>query len=317
MWRRRAIRSEDGQASPEWIGLTLLLALLFAAALTVLGPLPLAISLARGLGDKLVCAVHLSDTCERESELVDAYGADLAHLVRAHAPAIFYERGMRALPVDFRSCRVAACADAGGEGVVWRSRSGEPATAFVHVIDCRPRGSSVFTGGIASADCSGGRAGNVYLQFWFYYPDSATLRGVPVAGAKGYHRDDWESAQVRITPHGGIDTRASSHRGYNYRQGPQNWGAEAGIEPLRSSVEAIGASNRNGWGPETGVLFVSGGSHAGNAKAVVLRYASLTPTRRLALIPLESIATGDEAAFAISPPWLKKVWRDPEDEGTS
>jgi hypothetical protein len=34
------------------------------------------------------------------------------------------------------------------------------------------------------------------------------------------------------------------------------------------------------------------------------------------LIPLEPIAATDATTFAISPPWRKKVWRDPEAEGT-
>jgi hypothetical protein len=314
--RSWAFRGERGQASPEWLGLVLFVALLFAAGLTFLGPLTLALSLARSIGDKIVCVAHLSDACGSDSGLVEAYGADLARVVRGHAPEVVYERGMRALPVDYRSCRETACADANPSGLVSRSASGEPATAFVHLIDCRRR-SLLPAGGIGAADCSGGRTGNLYLQYWFYYPDSATLRGLPVARERGYHADDWESYGVRVGPDGDVHVRASSHRGYNYSQGPQNWGAESGIEPLRSGAEAVDARSRDGWGPETGVLFVSGGSHAGNAKAVALGYSRLTPARRLRLIPLESIAEGERSAFAITPPWLKQVWRDPEAEGTS
>jgi hypothetical protein len=29
----------------------------------------------------------------------------------------------------------------------------------------------------AGADCSGRRRGNLYLQYWFYYPGSATAEG--------------------------------------------------------------------------------------------------------------------------------------------
>ena len=42
-----------------------------------------------------------------------------------------------------------------------------------------------------------------------------------------------------------------------------------------------------------------------------------TPASRLHLVPLEPIAADDRTAFAITPPWLKEVWRDPEAEGTS
>jgi len=286
-----------------------LVALLLAGTLAALGPLPLGVSFARTLGAKLICAVRLSDSCRRD-ELVEAYGADLASAIRNHAPEVFYERGMRALPVDFRSCRSASCADGAAEGMVSRSARGEPATTFVHVVDCR-------SGRSVAANCSGARAGNLYIQYWFFYPDSATLRGVPVAGRKGYHADDWESYGVRVGPDGEVNVRASSHRGYNYSQGAANWGSEAGIAPLTTGAEALGARRRNGWGPETGALFVSGGSHAGNAEAMVLGYSRLTPARRLTLIPLESIAAGEVSVFAITPPWLKQVWRDPEAEGTS
>jgi hypothetical protein len=35
-------------------------------------------------------------------------------------------------------------------------------------------------------------------HYWLYYPNSATLRHVPVAGIRGFHRDDGESFQVRV-----------------------------------------------------------------------------------------------------------------------
>jgi hypothetical protein len=35
------------------------------------------------------------------------------------------------------------------------------------------------------------------------------------------------------------------------------------------------------------------------------------------LIPLEPIAEEDGSGFAILPPWRKRVWRDPEAEGTN
>ena len=63
------------------------------------------------------------------------------------------------------------------------------------------------------------------------------------------------------------------------------------------------------------LLLVSGGSHAGNA-AGIPHVDRFTPGRRVHLIPLEPIAATDASTFAINPPWLKKVWRDPEAEGT-
>ena len=306
---RRAGR-ERGQATPEWVGLMLLMALLFLAAFAKLEPLRLGLSLARALGSNLLCAVRLEDTCGEGSKLEAAYGAELAATVRHHAPEVLYEQGMRALPVDFRSCRSAACSDGAEEGTVWRSRSGEPATAFVRLIDCRAGSRSD-----PAADCSGARAGRTYIQYWFYYPESATLRGVPVAGARGRHDVDWESVQVRIASDGGAETRASSHRGYNYGGGAGNWGSDAGIGPLNAVAEVVGARAPSGWGPETGLVFVSGGSHAGKASGDPLRYSRHTPAGRLRLIALESLAAEGER-FAVSAPWLKAVWRDPESDET-
>jgi hypothetical protein len=311
-------RSERGQANPEWIGLILLVGLLLAGVLAGLGALPLGVSLARTVGAKLICAVELSDSCQRDPELTAAYGADLAETVRTHAPMIFYEHGMRALPVDFRTCRSASCGDAAGEGRVWRTDRGGPTTAFVHVIDCRAGEPAAFAGANRPADCSGPRVGNLYIQYWLYYAESATLRSVPVVGAKGYHLDDWESYQVRVGPGGDSDARASSHNGYNYQRGAQDWGSDAGIGIVRSATEAVGLRNANGWGPDIGFLFVSGGSHAGSVEAFLPNYSRLTPPRHLALVPLEPVAAGEQRAprFAIPPPWRKQVWRDPVAEGT-
>ncbi len=315
---RRVTRApgESGQASPEWLGLVLVVALSLAALLALVAPLPIGALLARTIGSKLICAVDLSDSCRTEPALVAAFGEELAADLREHAPAVFYEPGMRALPVDYRSCRLAACADAPGDGAVSRSADGRPATAFVHVIDCRPGTAAPFAGLNSPEDCSGERAGNLYLQYWFYYPESATLRGVPVAGPKGYHRDDWESYQVRIAPSGAIAARASSHHGYNYGGGARNWGSDLGSGALRGASELVGLRRHGGWGPETGDLFVSGGSHAGNVDSSSC--CRMTPRSRLMLLPLDPAAAGEQGkvGFAISPPWLKDVWIDPENSGT-
>lgn len=138
-----------------------------------------------------------------------------------------------------------------------------------------------------------------------------------MAGSAGYHYDDWEGVGIRVGPGGGTSERASSHGGYNYEQGPENWASDTGIEVLRDVSEALGARPAGGWGPETGWLFVSGGSHAGNAKADPRGVTRVTPARRLLLVPLEPIADdGVRARFAILPPWRKRVWRDPEAVGT-
>lgn len=279
----------------EWVGVVAVVALLLAGLVAAGVRVP-GTELARAVVSRLLCAAALADRCGDEPALIAAYGSDVGELVRRHMPTIFFEQGSRAMPVDFRRCRDTACGDGSARGLVHETDAGLPVTAFVHVID---------------------RGGNLYIQYWLYYADSATLRGVPIAGDAGYHRDDWESVQIRIDPDGSVDERASSHHGYNYVQSLANAGSDAGIGPLKDVAEAVGARPDNGWGPETRLLVVSGGSHAGNADGF-LRIDRVVPGRRVHLVPLEPIAEeeGGDYTFAVNPPWLKHVWRDPETAGT-
>ena len=121
--------------------------------------------------------------------------------------------------------------------------------------------------------------------------------------------------QIRIRSDGSVDQRATSHNGFNQRPGPAGWGSDAGIGPLKDAAEAIGIRPENGWGPETHLLIVSGGSHAGNT-AGIPHIERLTPRNRVHLIPLEPIAAATDARFAITPPWHKHAWRDPEAQTT-
>jgi len=287
----RKIAEQRGQSTVEWVALVLLVSLVVAvvgASVGIGGP---GAALAQAIGSKLVCAVGLGDGCSIGGPpLLVAYGEELAAAVREHTPRIFYEGGMRALPVDYRRCREDACADGRDAGAVARTEAGLPVTLFVHVIDCRPRALAVVaTPGI---DCSGERAGNLYLQYFAYYPGSATGEGSiapglvrDVTGGASYHADDWESVQVKVTPDGSFE-RASAHHGYG-----------------------------EGWVPEIGAYFVAGGSHAGHVfPSPSDRH---TDPADITLIPLEPIAASDPGVtFAITPPWLKKVWLDPEYEGT-
>jgi hypothetical protein len=306
------VPGERGQSTLEWVGTALVVAALFLALLAAGTALPGG-SLARAIAARILCAAALADGCGDEPGLIAAYGTEVGKLARRHMPTLLFETGSRALPIDFRRCRSSRCGDGTARGLVHRSDAGLPVTAFVHVVDCRPgEGERSEAEG---ADCSGPRAGNLYLQYWLYYADSATLRGVPVAGEAGYHRDDWESVQLRVDPEGHVEERASSHHGYNDGLSVRNWGSDAGVGPLRDAAKALGARRENGWGPETHLLLVSGGSHAGNTVgfAGVDRF---TPGRRVHLVPLEPIATPGSPAFAISPPWRKRVWADPEYAGT-
>jgi hypothetical protein len=297
----------------EWVGLLAMVSLAMLGLLAVGVRVPGA-GVARGVVDRVLCAVAMGDGCGDEPELIAVYGTEVGKLVRRHMPTIAFEAGSRALPVDFRRCRSPECGDGAESGLVHRTDERLPVTAFVHVIDCRP--GKAERSEADGADCSGGRAGYLYVQYWTYYANSATLRGVPIAGDQGYHEDDWEGVQLRFGPNGGVEERASSHDGYNYERGVRNWGSDAGIAPLKDLAEAVGARPANGWGPETHLLLVSGGSHAGNA-AGGDRGDRFIPGRRVHLIPLEPIAGASTAEFAISPPWRKQVWRDPEYDSTS
>jgi hypothetical protein len=299
----RSICSQDGQGSVEWVGLV---SLVVAALLTILalagGPIP-GVGLARAIAAKIVCAAGVGEGCAAEiaDPLTAAYGEVMARLVRDDAPRLVYEAGSSALPVDFRSCRGAICGNGPRSGAVTRSNTGAAVTAFVHVVDCRA--DAIAATESAGYDCGDGRAGNLYLQYWLYYEDSTSLRDLP--GDIGYHQDDWESFDVRITPDG-VDDRASSHHGYNYDGGAGSWLSDAGIV------------HRSAWGVATGIEYVSGGSHAGHVHEdeppALERW---TPAGALDLIPIESLSrAARHTRFAIDAPWRKGVYRDPEDEGT-
>ena len=221
--------AERGQGTVEWVGLLSVVSLamiaLCASGMRVPGT-----GLARAVASRILCAASLADGCGDEPALIAAYGDEVGRLIRRHMPMLGFENGSRALPVDFRRCRSSACADGSARGLVHRSDARLPVTSFVHVVDCR-EGEAEATEA-EGADCSGERAGNLYIQYWTYYADSATLRGVPVAGERGYHRDDWEGVQLRIGADGRIEQRASSHNGFNYARSRANWGADAGIGPL-------------------------------------------------------------------------------------
>jgi hypothetical protein len=306
------VESERGQSTVEWVGALLCVALLMATLVAVGVRVP-GTEVAGSIVSKLLCAVAMGDRCDGEAPLIAEYGTEVGELARRHMPTLVFEHGSRAVPVDFRRCRLTECGDGSESGAVGRTDRDLPVTAFVHVVDCRAgeREDSEAKG----EDCSDERDGSLYIQYWTYYADSATLRGVPVAGSAGFHADDWEGVQIRIGPEGEVDERASSHDGYNYSEDDLDWGSDIGFAPLRELAETLDDRAPNGWGPETHLLLVSGGSHAGNV-AGHRKLERFTPARQVHLVPLEPIASDSHATFAISPPWLKKVWRDPEATGT-
>lgn len=301
---RRGIESERGQASVEYVGAVLLIAALAGVALTASGAGGQAARLATAIANRFLCAVRLNADCRPPAEeLRDAYGPELAALLREHAPELRFEDDeFVSLPVDPRTCRNRKCADTSRPGGLGRSFADHPATAFVHVVDCR-RGPDE-----PDVDCSGPRRGNLYLHYWLYYPDSATR----AYGRFGYHPDDWESVQVRIGPDGLVAARASSHGSYNHGADPVSDLGEKRL--LGVELDA----RKAGWGAASGYVWVSAGSHAGRV-AGGERYFRYVPGERLRLVPIGPNL--DELAKlqfepGIAPPWRKDVWRDPEHTGT-
>ena len=143
----------------------------------------------------LSCA--LQGGCDERDSLDLAYGADVAALVRRYSPNISYERDSAALPVDFRRCRKTDCSDGPDAATeISRSSAGQPVTSFTRVVDRR----------------SGG--GPLYLQYWFYYPESFTGGIGRLFGDSwpGYHPDDWEGYQVRVAPGGRVRARHGARR---------------------------------------------------------------------------------------------------------
>lgn len=295
------LKSTRGQSTIEWVGLITLVAALMAA-LTAAGIQVPAVGLAHSVSTRLLCAASLSGSCAGEGSLDEAYGPEVAELVRSGAPALMYGKDMLGLPVDYRTCRSPWCADGTGEGEVSQSTAGEPVTLFTRVIH-EPDGS-------------------IYIQYWAYYPESASLRGAPLLEDEGYHRNDWESMQIRVDPDGVVSERASSHAGYNHTRSSVNWGSDLGWGFLTDAAEKVGLREKGGWGDATGQYLIAGGSHAGNVAASLADsdYPSYTPSALVRLVPLESVKDGPLARPAdfdpITPPWEKEVWTEPEAEGT-
>jgi hypothetical protein len=324
---RRSLRGERGQATVEFVALVLVAALALGA-LAAAGPRFDGRSFGGFLAFHVACAIERD--CHRGADLLArAYGPEDAGLVRDLAPNLVYEPGERQLPVDWRACRRAACAEARDERDldVHLTDAGERATAFTRLIR---------------------RGGRAYVQYWLHYPDSKSVwassdwfweRAWEVARRHGLasstpeypgaHRDDWEAYAVRIDPDGRARARASSHG---------RW----------TSCKQEGRCEGR-WAEVTGWTRVSRGSHAGHipfrtevlgpppqaAPPLVLapdapgtrvrRVAELpghdlrertTTAEGLRLVPLETLDAspyrpGDEG---VRPPWQKDAYWDPESD---
>jgi hypothetical protein len=265
-----SMRRESGQATVEWTALVVAAAIVFAG-------LGYAISrtdswaLGHGVVRAIACGIGLGCDDEGADSLALAYGKETAALVRRYAPNVTYERRSAELPVDFRSCRKLECSNGSdGPREIDRTSAGLAVTAFTRVVDRRAGG------------------GALYLQYWFYYPESFTGGIGRMFGHRwpGYHADDWEGYQIRVPRDGSVMARATAHGGYS-----------------------------GGWVPSTGWYRVSGGSHAGQIPGRSDGERTTTASG-LALTPLERLGDLELQHFAITPPWLKAVYRDPESESS-
>lgn len=278
---------QRGQASVEWLATVGLVAVLLAGAAVVGRPALRA--------DAVPAADHAWRSAARDGSgghaapaepdpLVAAYGSGTAALVRRVAPGIVYERGMLAVPVDPRRCRAHRCADAPARaGPVTASATGLPVTLFVRVVE---------------------RGGATYVQLWAYYPDSTWSGRARAAGAPcGCHPDDWESFQVRVGTDGEVHARASAHRGYTGRR----IGPDLNVNQARPLTRA--------WTRATPWWRVARGSHAGHLTTAP-RGRRFTPAAAIELLPLETVAAKLPQDYAVTPPWRKRVYRDPEAAGT-
>ena len=315
--RASSARGQAGQAAVELVALLLLVALALGALAAAASPRVDGRSVGGVLARQIVCAT--SGRCApAERELVRAYGARDAALVRSLAPSLAFEAGERSLPVDWRRCRRPACAEAPDDAELdaHHTAAGR-ATAFTRLVR---------------------RGGRTYVQFWLYYPDSKTTvpgsellwkllaRVHRLPGAQGYpgfHRDDWESVQFRVGRDGTVEVRASNHGGY-----------------------APGGGDA-GWQRPTGWVRISRGSHAGRIvrtlvvgpprRPVIPSLPAVPGTRRpqirsvpqipgrnvrqrstsgegLRLVPLETHGRRGYRPLdeSVRPPWRKEVYREPE-----
>ena len=231
--------AERGQASIEWIGVVLCVAL---------GPAALAPgrrrrrALVRRLaGATRSCARSRGGCDEGRDALRAAYGERDAELVRRFAPE---HRLRAAAPTRCRSTSATAARTAArtrpttATSTRHRStRGGARATAFTHVVAPRRRDLHPVLALLPRLDDHGRERGG-RLGGWL----AASRAGAPPA-TRATTPDDWECVPGAHRPRRPRRVRASSHHGYQW------------CKQRRC---------RNTWGPWTGWTRVSRGSHAGH-----------------------------------------------------
>ena len=302
----------------------MLVVALSCGALLIVGPVD-GRSFGALIAHRITCAVR-GGCDDGDDELAAAYGEDDAALVRRYAPNLVYERGIHTLPVDPRECREHRCSDAPDDPDLdaHRSHRGVRATVFTRLVRV---------------------GGETYIQYWLYYPDSTSTvlnaaggwraarsglgaLGVQAPDYPGYHRDDWESYQVRIDAAGRADVRASSHHAYQgckqrrckNRWTPWtgwtriSWGSHAGHIPLRSRLVVDAPTPPGRTLPRPRARWHDTPLYPGPGG----RRERTTTAPGLRLVPLDRVDPGSYHPLdpKITPPWMKEVYRDPRSDST-
>ena len=243
--------SERGQGTVEWVGLV-------AARLAACWPwsppgcgCPGA-TLARAVADRILCAAALADGCGDEPALIAAYGTEVGRLVRRHMPMLVFERGSRAVPVDFRRCRSSECGDAAGEGLIAPNRR-RPAG---HRL--RPRGRLPRGGGGADRRPPAPTAPASAPATSTSSTGSTTPTRRPSAACRSRARRATTRTTGRASSSASAPTAAST-------SAPPPTTATTTSAATATGPPTPASLAHDGWGPETHLLLVSGGSHAGNA----------------------------------------------------
>ena len=234
--------------------------------------------------------------------------------MREHMPTLVFEDGSRAVPVDFRRCRDTEMRRRP------RRRPRPPHRRRPAGHRLRPRrrlpggAGGRRSGGARLLRRAGGEPLHPVLDLLRRLGDPARRsdrrrRGANTATTGSRSRS--ASAPTATSTSAPPPTTATTRRSRTSPTGP----SDAGIGPLQRPRRRGRRPAAQRLGPRDRLLLVSGGSHAGNAVAIPA-VDRLTPGQSRPPHPARADSRRIRRPFAISPPWLKRVWLDPEAEDT-
>ena len=239
-----------------------------------------------------------ADRCGDEPALIAAYGTEVGRAgPAAHADARSSRRARRRCRSTSGAAASTGCGDGAEQGHVRRTDAGLPVTAFVHVVDCRADAAGTRSGRRRLLGIAGRQPLPPVLALLRRLGDPARgpdrrREGLPPRRLGGGRRS--ASAPTARSTSGPPRTTATTTR-----RPDVNWASDAGIGPLKDARPKRSApAPDNGWGPETHLLLVSGGSHAGNAAG----------DRGIAASPRAAASTWSRSSR--SPPATRRPLRD-------